>query len=50
MCYLNLSFWLADAPHSFLFLYAVPESMKPLDKNAGADVATFLRKHLVEAQ
>ena len=42
--------WLADAPHSFSFRYAVPKSKKPLEKNVGPDVLAFLKKHLLKTQ
>ena len=42
--------WLADAPHSFSFQYAVPKLKKPLERNVGPEVLAFLKKHLMETQ
>ena len=42
--------WLADAPHSFSFQYAVPKSKKPLERNVGPEVLAFLKKHLMKTQ
>jgi len=42
--------WLADAPHSFSFQYAVPKSKKMLERNVGPEVLAFLKKHLLKTQ
>jgi acetyl esterase/lipase len=42
--------WLADAPHSFSFQYAVPKSKKLLERNVGPEVLAFLKKHLMKTQ
>ncbi len=36
--------WLPNAPHSFSFQYAVPKSKKPLEKDVGPAVLSFLKK------
>ncbi len=36
--------WLPNAPHSFSFQHAVPKSKKPLEKDAGPAVLSFLKK------
>ena len=37
--------WLPNAPHSFSFQYAVPKSKKPLEKDVGPAVLSFLKKY-----
>ena len=37
--------WLPNAPHSFSFQHAVPKSKKPLEKDVGPAVLSFLKKH-----
>ena len=37
--------WLPNAPHSFSFQYAVPKSKKPLEKDIGPAVLSFLKKY-----
>ncbi|MFA9196815.1 MAG: alpha/beta hydrolase fold domain-containing protein [Aliarcobacter sp.] len=37
--------WLQNAPHSFSFQYAVPKSKKPLEKDIGPAVLSFLKKY-----
>ena len=36
--------WLPNAPHSFSFQHAVPKSKKPLEKDVGPAVLSFLKK------
>ena len=37
--------WLPNAPHSFSFQHAVPKSKKPLEKDVGPAVLSFLKKY-----
>ena len=37
--------WLPNAPHSFSFQHAGPKSKKPLEKDVGPAVLSFLKKH-----